>query len=76
MMMLTDHNQVTTHFQRLPILQLYIESDNLYTALTNLVKSFKRLGDSMLSVPKSGRTHLMDAMPVTLGMNLLHTVQQ
>jgi len=46
---------------------IILESDNLYNAMTNLVKSFKRLGDSMLSVPKSGRTHLMDAMPVTLG---------
>jgi aspartate ammonia-lyase len=46
---------------------IILESDNLYTALTNLVRSFKRLGDSMLSIPKSGRTHLMDAMPVTLG---------
>jgi aspartate ammonia-lyase len=46
---------------------IILESDNLYTVLTNLVKSFKMVGTDLLAIPKSGRTHLMDAMPVTLG---------
>jgi aspartate ammonia-lyase len=45
---------------------IILEADNLIKVLNNLVKSFKILG-SDLTIPKSGRTHLMDAMPVTLG---------
>ncbi|WP_048189998.1 aspartate ammonia-lyase [Methanobacterium sp. SMA-27] len=43
------------------------ESDKLYKTLINLGGSFKSKGKKLSDTPKSGRTHLMDAMPVTLG---------
>ncbi len=43
------------------------ESDKLYKTLINLGGSFKLKGSKLSDMPKSGRTHLMDAMPVTLG---------
>ncbi len=43
------------------------ESDKLYKTLINLGESFKLKGKKLSDMPKSGRTHLMDAMPVTLG---------
>ena len=43
------------------------ESDKLYTTLINLGGSFKLKGRKLSDTPKSGRAHLMDAMPVTLG---------
>ncbi|MBZ2165671.1 aspartate ammonia-lyase [Methanobacterium spitsbergense] len=43
------------------------ESDKLYKTLINLGGSFKSKGKQLSDTPKSGRTHLMDAMPVTLG---------
>ncbi len=43
------------------------EADKLHKVLLNLSCSLNNLGKTMLSIPKSGRTHLMDAMPVTLG---------
>jgi len=43
------------------------ESDKLYNILINLGRSFKLKGSNLLDAPKSGRTHLMDAMPVILG---------
>jgi aspartate ammonia-lyase len=46
---------------------IIMEADILYRVLTNFTKSLELKGDKFLSIPKSGRTHLMDAMPVTLG---------
>lgn len=46
---------------------LVIEADKLLKTLTNLSRSMEELGKTMVFVPKSGRTHLMDAMPITLG---------
>jgi aspartate ammonia-lyase len=43
------------------------ESDKLFKTLINLGGSFKSKGKKLSDTPKSGRTHLMDAMPVTLG---------
>ncbi len=40
---------------------------DLIPALDHLAKSFERKADEWKSVVKSGRTHLMDATPVTLG---------
>ena len=37
------------------------------TALTGLLSSFKKKEDDFMDVIKIGRTHLMDALPVTLG---------
>jgi len=37
------------------------------TALTGLLSSFKKKEDDFMNVIKIGRTHLMDALPVTLG---------
>jgi len=43
------------------------EADKLYKVLSNLSSSLNILGKNTVSITKSGRTHLMDAMPVTLG---------
>ncbi len=43
------------------------EADNLHIVLFNLARAFESKGEEFYSIPKSGRTHLMDAMPVTLG---------
>jgi fumarate hydratase, class II len=40
---------------------------DLVPALTGLAESFERLAERTQDVVKSGRTHLMDATPVTLG---------
>jgi aspartate ammonia-lyase len=42
-------------------------SVSLISALEDLAKAFKKKGEEFRSVPKSGRTHLMDATPLTLG---------
>ena len=44
-----------------------MEADKLMETLYKLSSSMEDKGKSMISVPKSGRTHLMDAMPITLG---------
>jgi aspartate ammonia-lyase len=36
-------------------------------SLTTLIESLRRKGEEFARVPKAGRTHLKDAMPVTLG---------
>lgn len=46
---------------------IIMEADRLYTTLLDLSSAFKRKGEDFLSVWKSGRTHLMDAVPVTIG---------
>ena len=43
------------------------EADVLNIVLLNLANSFKQKGKEISQVPKSGRTHLMDAVPVTIG---------
>jgi len=40
---------------------------DLRAALGTLVESLRRKGEEFARVPKAGRTHLKDAMPVTLG---------
>jgi len=46
---------------------IIMEADHLLPIITNLGRSFENKGKEFLSIPKSGRTHLMDAMPVTIG---------
>ena len=41
--------------------------NDLVPAMTQLAESLERKADEFLDVVKSGRTHLMDATPVTLG---------
>ena len=43
------------------------ESDSLMNILSDLAHSFEKKGDELSSTPKSGRTHLMDALPVNIG---------
>jgi fumarate hydratase class II len=42
-------------------------TDNLLPALDGLAESFERKAEEFRDVVKAGRTHLMDAVPVTLG---------
>ena len=39
----------------------------LRTSVTTLIESLRRKGEEFARLPKAGRTHLKDAMPVTLG---------
>ncbi len=41
--------------------------DELLATIQQLADGFNKLGEKFKNLPKSGRTHLMDAMPVTLG---------
>ena len=43
------------------------EADRLIAALVTLAGVFERKGEKFAHLPKSGRTHLMDALPLTLG---------
>ena len=40
---------------------------DLRASVTSLIQSFQKKGEEFARVPKAGRTHLKDAMPVTLG---------
>ncbi len=42
-------------------------ADILQEVIANLGISLKSKGRELINIPKSGRTHLMDAMPVTIG---------
>ncbi len=42
-------------------------SGELITAIEELAVSFEKKGKEFADIPKSGRTHLMDATPLTLG---------
>jgi aspartate ammonia-lyase len=42
----------------------------LRVSLTTLIESLRRKGTEFARLPKAGRTHLKDAMPVTLGAEL------
>jgi aspartate ammonia-lyase len=44
-----------------------IVSNRLITAIEDLASAFQKKGEEFIIVPKSGRTHLMDATPLTLG---------
>ncbi|MFA5296084.1 MAG: aspartate ammonia-lyase [Methanoregulaceae archaeon] len=44
-----------------------IAADRLQTVLLDLASAFEQKGDEFSSLPKPGRTHLMDALPITLG---------
>ena len=50
---------------------IILEADILLNVINKLSLSFKLKGEEMISKPKSGRTHLMDAMPVTIGDEFL-----
>ncbi len=50
---------------------IIMEADILHTVINNLGSSLKLKGDKFISIPKFGRTHLMDAMPVTIGDEFL-----
>ena len=43
------------------------DADRLDAVLADLAAALKRKGDAFSLVPKTGRTHLMDAIPVMLG---------
>ena len=47
---------------------VYRLSGDLIRVLKELLLAFKRKGEEFSDVMKSGRTHLIDAMPLTLGM--------
>jgi aspartate ammonia-lyase len=47
------------------------EAETLDTVLDNLAASFRKKGNEFARFPKTGRTHLMDAIPVTLGDEFL-----
>jgi aspartate ammonia-lyase len=47
------------------------ETEKLKTVLDNLAASFRKKGKELAYLPKTGRTHLMDAIPVTLGDEFL-----
>lgn len=47
------------------------EAEKLETVLDNLAASFRMKGNEFVHLPKTGRTHLMDAIPVTLGDEFL-----
>jgi aspartate ammonia-lyase len=51
-------------------LALIEASDALIPTLESLAEAFERKGREFRYLPKSGRTHLMDALPVTLGDEL------
>ena len=44
--------------------------NNLLPALTGLIKELEIKADTLKGVVKTGRTHLMDAMPVTMGQEI------
>ena len=44
--------------------------DQLLPALKSLKKTIGKRADELADVPKTGRTHLMDAMPLTFGQEL------
>jgi aspartate ammonia-lyase len=46
---------------------IIMEADTLINVINDLGFSLKLKGEEFISIPKSGRTHLMDAMPVTIG---------
>lgn len=46
---------------------IIFEADVLDIVLSNLASAFEQKGEEISSIPKSGRTHLMDAVPVTIG---------
>jgi aspartate ammonia-lyase len=46
---------------------IVIVKDQLVRALEDLAEAFFKKGEEFKSISKSGRTHLMDAIPVTLG---------
>ncbi|MEL7670436.1 aspartate ammonia-lyase [Methanobacterium sp.] len=46
---------------------ILFDADILNIALLNLASAFKHKGKEISSIPKSGRTHLMDAVSVTVG---------
>ena len=48
-------------------ISILFEADVLHIILMNLASAFKQKGREISSIPKSGRTHLMDAVPVTIG---------
>ena len=50
---------------------IILEADTLQNVINELSLSLKRKGEETISIPKSGRTHLMDAMPVTIGDEFL-----
>jgi aspartate ammonia-lyase len=46
---------------------ILFDADVLNIILLNLANAFKQKGKEISQFPKSGRTHLMDAVPVTIG---------
>ncbi len=50
---------------------ILFEADVLHIVLLNLASAFGQKGSDFSSITKSGRTHLMDAVPVTIGDEFL-----
>nr|WP_245320837.1 aspartate ammonia-lyase [Methanofollis sp. W23] len=48
-------------------LAIITEADRLLAVLDSLARAFSRKGEEFADVQKSGRTHLTDALPLTLG---------
>ncbi len=51
-------------------------SENLKPALNDLIEAFKKQADEYDNVAKTGRTHLMDAMPLTISQQFGGYVRQ
>ena len=65
--MSTCHSQAMILFQQLCMLQFLFAVRDMMLALDKLIKSLGRKAKQFSSYKKVGRTHLMDALPVTLG---------
>ena len=44
--------------------------DNLLPALTKLIEELQKKSNTLEGIVKTGRTHLMDAMPITMGQEI------
>lgn len=51
-------------------------NENLKPALTDLIEAFKKRADEFDHVAKTGRTHLMDAMPLTISQQFGGYIRQ
>ncbi len=52
------------------IAALEIVEERLLPAISELINTFKELEDKYMSIVKTGRTHLQDATPLTLGQEI------
>ena len=58
------------HFQRLLRFVRFLKSKPLLEALQRLVDELEKKADEYSEILKMGRTHLQDAVPITLGQEM------